>query len=263
MKKKLNVKLIIKRNEKKFRSKGRSINYLYFPCLNKKKRKGLIISFGAWPGPQYNRIRDYYENERKEYDLLYLEDGFGYKHQGVFYLAEKGDFSIEEIYAKLINKIIKKSKVPKEKVYCLGSSMGGFAALYFAYKLNLGKVVAIGPLIKLRKLYQKSKGHKKLYKFIINDSKFNLDKLILKKFDKKVDTEVHIIYQHNDDLTIKGGISDLLKILIKNENKFSVESFDIKTSKNISNHIIISYITDRIKIMKEFNEKLTINYPPK
>jgi|GEM_PF-2667927 len=233
------IKKMIRRDEKEFSYKHIKLKYIFFKCKNKTKRKGLLIVFGAWGG-HYNYIKQH-EIFNESYDTLYLEDRFGYKHKGCYYLAEEGDFTIEKSYIKLIESIIKKTGLKKDKVLCFGGSMGGFAALYYSYKLGLAKAVAFSPII----FPDCSIGFKKM----IGCSKLDFDSYILSTFRKKVHTESFIFYNKEDGGVKSGGIINLIKIMLNENNKFHIESLSISPSMGFKRrnekfevHASVSYL---------------------
>ncbi len=247
------ISKLVEKYEKEYMYKSKKIKYLHIPC-NSKEKKGLLISFGGWSN-KYVRIRGYYENLKAKYDLLYLKDEFGFRNKGAFYLAENGDFSVEKAYTLLIKKIIKDSKNSKNMIICLGSSMGGFASIYFGFKINAKYIISLCPIFKIKKMYSKHKKHKNLYKEIIGKSKKDIDKYILNNLNKKTKSNIYIFYEKNDSLTINSGLSEVIKSFIDNKNIFKLESKEIKIKRR-NPHLAISRFMDHNKLINIFDKNL-------
>lgn len=253
---KLDVKAMVQMNEKRFKHGKHEIPYMFFPCSGKPASRKLFISFGAWGGG-YNRVRGYYEALRPTHDLLYLQDNHGPEKKGLWYLAENAVFSLEEAYTALIKSFIDRFPYEKQDVWFLGSSMGGFAALHFAYRLNLGRVVAICPLMAIRNLY---KGQSPLYGYIMGESDLNVDEYIFRNFDRNVFTESHLLFCKDDDKLVRGQMGELLKLFINNKNKFTVRSYDILHPEGVSKHNVGFSILDRNGILRLFDSSLITDY---
>jgi hypothetical protein len=257
---KLDVKALVAEHERWFEHGGRRIPYMFFPCQGNPERKRLLISFGAWGGG-YNRVRGYYETLRSTHDLLFLQDNHNPEKKGVWYLAEKGDFSIEEAYTALIAETVARSGVAKEDVWLLGSSMGGFAALFFAYKLDLGRVVAICPVIAIHNLYGNWDKMRMVCDYVVGDSGVDIDAHIFKNFDRTVSTEAHIAFNKDDRNMIESHVGRLLELMVRNRNKFTVQTYDIAgRPDNVTPHGSALAILDRQGILALFNRSLVMDY---
>jgi len=255
---KLDVRGLVQQHEQWFEHGNRRIPYMFFPCTGTPTKKKLLISFGAWGGG-YNRVRGYYEDLRPTHDLLYLQDNHGPEKKGPWYLAENLDFSLEEAYTALIDATLKKTGVAKSDVWLLGSSMGGFAALYYAYKFDMGRVVAICPLMAIKALYE---GKSNLFSYIMGDSQMDVDEYIFRTFDKTVSTEVHMFFCKDDDKLINARMGHLLNLFIKNRNKFTVQSYDIIRPEGVSAHSVGVSIMGRDGIIGLFNKDLIVKHIP-
>lgn len=243
----------IDETERIFRYKSVRIPYIYLKSKNKNSR--LLISFGCLGG-RYNRIRNFYPNLLNKFDLLYLRDNKGYHHKGVFYLVEAGNFDIEKAYTELILKIMHESNKSKDSTYCLGSSMGGFASLYYTYKLELGKAVAICPVILFSKVANREEYFEKVYQSMIGRCKTNLNKYILNQFNKKVKSQVHIILCNEDCLVTKAGLWQFVKRIIKHNNIFEIESLKLDFDNPHTPHLNMALSMHKKQIMQLFDRAL-------
>ncbi|MFE0562577.1 accessory Sec system protein Asp2 [Priestia megaterium] len=150
-------------NEKVFRS-IQDVTY-YFEEGEVKDH--LIIVFSAVNPPgtfAYNYISTL---ENLNCHKLFILDNYG--EQGAYYLGYKKDFSIETSVMSLIMSIIAKYQVKLNNVITVGSSKGGYAALYYALKYGFGHAIAGGPQVKLGDfLYDQGKNFE-IAKYIAGD----------------------------------------------------------------------------------------------
>lgn len=256
---KLDVRALVERHEQWFEHGGRRIPYLFFPCGGSAERHRLLISFGALGGG-YNRVRGYYEELRSTHDLLFLQDNHGSDRRGVWYLAEGGDFSLEDAYAALIRDIVAKCGVVGEDVWFLGSSMGGFAALYFAYKLDIGRVVALCPVIGIYNLYANWPGCQ-ICRNVLGDSKVDIDAHIFRNFDRTVTTEAHLMFCKDDMNMVNSHVGRLLEHMVRNRNKFTVQSYDIqRRPEKITPHAGAMAILNRQGVLDRLSQSLVMDY---
>lgn len=255
---KLDVRALVAGHEQWFEHGPRRIPYMFFPCSGRPERRRLFVSFGAWGGG-YNRVRGYFEALQPTHDLLFLQDNHDPEKKGVWYLAERGDFSVEEAYTALIASTVGKSGAAREDVWLLGSSMGGFAALYFAYKLDLGRAVAMCPVIAIHNLYKDSVRNR-VCEYVIGDSGVDVDAHIFRNFDRNVSTEAHIMFNRDDLNMINSHVGRLLEIMVRNRNKFTVQTFDIRRPENVSPHNSAMGIMGREGILALFERSLAIDY---
>lgn len=112
--------------EKKHYSSGHRVKYM----LEKNNSDKLIIVFSGFTRiglkARYNygrTLKDIKVNK------LFILDDFGYDQRGAYYLGHNMDFGIQECVSNLINTIQEKLEIKKS--FYVGSSKGGYAALYF------------------------------------------------------------------------------------------------------------------------------------
>lgn len=127
----------IKIFERKFGSGYKRIKYMFV----KNKSDKLVIVFSGFAAkknrPVYNMVKTL---RNINVNKLFILDDFGYEKRGSYYLGENGDFFISKLVSELINKI--KAEQNIHEVYCIGSSKGGSAAIYFGLKHNVDFIIA-------------------------------------------------------------------------------------------------------------------------
>ena len=134
--------LFIRLHEKKYNCGYKKIKYLFFKQKNSDK---LIVIFSAFPGEGNGSSKyNYIKSLKKVYDKkLYILDDFGFKKVGSYYLGENGNLDLGQYIIKLINDIKEKNKI--KKIYVVGSSKGGTAAVYFGTLLEADMIIAGAP----------------------------------------------------------------------------------------------------------------------
>ena len=131
------------------------IKYIYKKAQYSEENK-LIISFSAFSSngapPQYSYVRTFEGIDVNQ--LFVLDTG----HRGSYYLGIAPYFTIEKAVVNLIETIIVKENIKRKDIICIGSSKGGWAALYYGIKMNLGYVIAGEPQVFIVDYLKKSKG---------------------------------------------------------------------------------------------------------
>lgn len=126
-------------NEKSYGSNN--IKYtMYEPKIEKTR---LLVIFSAMM-PSYDYKYNYYHT-LKDVDSyqLYIKDDAG--EYGNYYLGNNKNTDIQTEVISLIYNFISKYEIPLENVTLLGSSKGGFAALYYGMKYGFKNVIAGAP----------------------------------------------------------------------------------------------------------------------
>lgn len=124
----LKIRGYIIKKEKTFEKDGKTVKYLY--CQSKNS-KNLAVVFSAFPavnkGAGYNMVSTFMDIKINK---LFILDDFGYKKRGAYYLSENGELFIPP----LVDELLKKYMYGMDKVYFLGSSKGGTAALFYGLR---------------------------------------------------------------------------------------------------------------------------------
>lgn len=121
---------------------GTRMRYALFPAVS--ESKGLVVIFHGYLGFEIYPIRYGW----KHFDLLLPLDNFGWKSLGSWFWGEKGQNHVEVAAAGLIQKV--RADLDAKRWFTIGTSMGGFAALYHGIKYAAGGVYVMTPIIDLK-----------------------------------------------------------------------------------------------------------------
>src|SRR5699024_10179681 len=107
------------------------------------KNSKLLVVFSAMM-PKYDYKYNYY-NTLKDFNSyqLYIKDDVG--EYGNYYIASNKNPEVQTNIVSLIFNIIRKYNIPLENVTLIGSSKGGFAALYYGLKYGFSNIIAGAP----------------------------------------------------------------------------------------------------------------------
>ncbi|GHH97443.1 heparinase II/III domain-containing protein [Neobacillus kokaensis] len=217
--------------EKEFPS-FRSLRYHFEPAASESYKDKLFVIFSAL-GTKYSYLYNYM-NTLKDLPVnkLFILDDFG--DQGSYYLGKNRDFSIETSVISLIQYIMRQNKILSENVTALGSSKGGFTALYYGIKYYFGNVIAGGPQSKLGSFLLQQANHPNIAEYIAGGSKesdrYYLDGLLLNVLNQPCDVSPNIhIFVGKDDHHYKNHVLPLYNVLGNRGYKV-----DLKTSDGVN-----------------------------
>ena len=125
------VRYALKR-ERQYEHRQCKLSYLFF----KEKSDKLLVVFSGFPGKGRKAVYNYIMTFRNlKCNKLYILDNFGFDKRGAYYLGHNRDFFIERATTELIQRVLVENNILREDVITVGSSKGGFAAVYFAVKM--------------------------------------------------------------------------------------------------------------------------------
>ena len=226
----LKTKAYMKFKQKEHKGNKYNIKYV----LEKNSCDKLLIVFTACTKKgqkaRYNYIRtvdDY------KFNKLFILDDFGFDNRGAYYLGKDKDFKIEEDVRALINKVIKDFNI-KEEVY-IGSSKGGYAALYFGIERKNTTIITGAPQYNLGN-YLAIPNHKEILEYIMGDSRSEsiniLNNLMKNQIYKNKDNNNKIFLHYStEEETFDSDLKFLVADL--NKNKLNV-SYDKQSYKSHS-----------------------------
>ncbi|PEQ82698.1 hypothetical protein CN481_24645 [Bacillus sp. AFS006103] len=121
----------------------RDIRYHYVEAKDNKLRNQLIVVF-AGMGKKYEYRYNYAKaiSDINCHKLFIIDD---YGDRGSYYLGNNGDSLVETSVISLILNYASRNNIPLNNILAMGSSKGGYAALYFGIKYSFGMVVAAAP----------------------------------------------------------------------------------------------------------------------
>lgn len=215
----LKTKYLMKFKQETYIGDKYKINYL---LEKNNKSKDLLIVFSACTKvgqkARYNYIRTL---EEFECNKLYILDDFGFDGRGAYYLGKDKDFMIEKDVLSLINKV--SAEINPEKEIYIGSSKGGYSALYFGIERRNSYIIIGAPQYNLGD-YLNLPNHKNILEYIMGDcseeSIHKLNNLMRDKlnFNKDNKNTIYIHYSTEEetyDSDIKPLLEELSKVNLK------------------------------------------------
>ncbi len=125
-----------------FEYHDRIMRYAYLPA--EQKSKGLVVLFHGHNAYLHMGPMIAWDH----FDILAPWDTFGWNRMGSWFWGEKGNNFIEDIVWVLIEK--HRAEKPNHPWFCMGGSMGGFAALYHGIKRQCDGMYVTVPQVDLR-----------------------------------------------------------------------------------------------------------------
>ncbi len=122
------------------------LKYLYFP---QQDSRYLIVVFQAInENPGYVYVKNL---SNLHHNKIFIKDDYGEdsRTKSSYYLGKNKSSSISDSVIELIEKKRKELNIEKENVICCGSSKGGYAAIFHAFKGQYGYCISGGPQILL------------------------------------------------------------------------------------------------------------------
>lgn len=239
----MKTKYYMKFKQKPFKGKKYTINYL----LDKNKSSDiLLVVFTSCTKKgqkaRYNYIRTL---ENFKVNKLFILDDFGFDGRGAYYLGKDKDFKIQLDVSSLIDSVSNDLNIKKEVF--IGSSKGGYAALYFGLNRTNSIIISGAPQYRLGN-YLSLPSHEEILQYIMGDTKeYSIDylnKLLEDKLNSTCNNK-NKIYLHysTEEETFEPEIEPLIN-KIKELNLD--HSFDIHNYKNHSDLTLFfpQYIKD-------------------
>lgn len=103
----------------------------------------VLVSFTGMQLGHYNRW-SWFCNRYEQENVLYI---VAKDDDHMFYLDRESKGSVTEHYTEFIVEKLSKHKLDSKNLYTLGTSMGGYSAIYFAFKLDAYAAVTSSPLV--------------------------------------------------------------------------------------------------------------------
>lgn len=167
------------------------ITYVLETPKNVVSNKLMIIfsAFSASKKPEYNYYRTV---QNVNINKLFILDNYG--ERGSYYLGHFLEGKVEQSIIALVESILKEHGIEKDNVLCLGSSKGGWAALYYGIKYGYGYVFVGEPQIQVAKYLRDAKALDVLDYIVDSDqSQANKLDLLLYKTVNEVRKFPHVL----------------------------------------------------------------------
>ena len=196
---------------------GRKIKYIYnrYP-----ESKGLVVVFSAFSEPpaRYNYIGTL--KNLRENKLFILDDWGRIDYPGVYYLGWNGDYILKEEVIDFIKSIT--MRIGSDcRLTMLGSSKGGWCALYYGLRMGADTIIAGAPQYYLGN-YLDCDFHKETFDIMMGDDKLkNKDILnnLLPNVIRSCRNRINVFLHYSEcEHTYYNHIKDLCDDLSENDS---------------------------------------------
>lgn len=138
------AKIKILQQQQIYNYKNFKIKYI----LEENESNELVVIFSSCTRVGIKARYNYMNTLRNQkYNKLFILDDYGDDGRGVYYLGQNKDFSLADGVSELIKKVESERKT-KESIY-VGSSKGGYAAMYFGFKDKSDYIISGAPQFNL------------------------------------------------------------------------------------------------------------------
>lgn len=182
---------------------------------------------------RYNYVRTL---DKYKCNKLFILDDFGFDNRGAYYLGKNKDFAIQNDVNLLINQVIQKLNI-KRSIF-IGSSKGGYAAMYFGIGIKDSIIISGAPQYMLGD-YLNLPGHQNILNYIMGDSEESSVEYLNRVMKIKIDenrnnnNSVYLHYSINEE-TYDSDIKHLV---------YQLDNLGINTIKDIKEYMNHSELT--------------------
>lgn len=230
----LKSKFMLRFKQRVFKGKNYNVKYVLNSVSNS---DDLIVVFTACTKvgqpARYNYVRTL---DKYKCNKIFILDDFGFDNRGAYYLGKNKDFAIQNDVELLIHKVIKDLNV-KRSIF-VGSSKGGYAAMYFGMSIKNSIIISGAPQYMLGD-YLNLPGHQNILSYIMGDTEKTSVEQLNKVMKTRIDTNrdnnnlVYLHYSINDE-TYESDIKYLVNHL---------DTLGINTIKDIKEYMSHSELT--------------------
>lgn len=242
----IKAKYMIIFKQKTYKGEKYNINYVF---ERNKSSKDLLIIFTACTKvgqkARYNYVKTV---ESFKCNKLFILDDFGFDFRGAYYLGKNKDFAIEKDVNSLINEITK--EVEAKKMIFMGSSKGGYSALYFGLPRKDSIIITGAPQYRLGS-YLNLPGHKKILEYIMGDTSMEsieiLDNLMRNviEYNKKNNNSIYLHYSNNEE-TYESDIKPLIEEINRHNFNRYYDLHDYKNHADLTRYFP-NFVKDTLK----------------
>lgn len=229
------AKLTTVLKQKSFSHGDYSLKYI----LEEYDSPDLIIVFSACTRvgikARYNygrTLRDVQANK------LFILDDFGYDRRGAYYLGHNGDFAIQEGVERLIGRVT--GNLGIQRSFFVGSSKGGFAALYFGLQVPDSRIIVGAPQYHLG-TYLNRDSTGRTMDYIMGDRSAQsvrvLDEALLKRLNSGRASGAGVyLHASTQDPTYESHVADLIADLSRNGYVVEVDTAEYSDHLDVGVH---------------------------
>lgn len=250
------TKIKIMYKEKTYKNNGNKLKYM---LETHPDSTDLVVVFSGIPREGLKARYNYGRTLSKlKVNKLFILDDLGYDQSGGFYLGKNKNFHLEENSIKLIYKI--KKDLGINNTFYVGSSKGGFAALFFGLRDYKATIICGAPTFFVGNYVKKGRFLKNTLPYIMgedyteNDIEYLNDLLrnVIKE-NKNNNNRIHLHYSPNES-RYHSHVKYLLSELNKNYISYTEDIGEYEKHIEISLYFP-AYLVNTLK--KELEHTVT------
>lgn len=232
------IGLYFKLISRKYRASNHTVVKYY---MKKNSRNdSLVIVFSAFSRPGIPATYNYMATTKDiEADRLFILDDFGHNKQGGYYLFHEGSNNPEKAVAELITK----TSVQKNyrQIICVGTSKGGYAAMYFGLKLGADAIISGAPQYFLGKYLTDIPEKKETFEGMVGKSGIYsvsyLDGILRNKiYEKKGSQTDFYLHFSTKEHTYNEHIADLIKDLKQQDYRLVLDKQEYVKHQEVAHY---------------------------
>lgn len=218
--KEFEINYVISKYEKSIKIGDNEYKYLLYPS----KSNILVVCMSTLSKHIYERVRMLWNNnEEWKYNYLFISDNNGEAGEGLYYIGDTKEKLVEKYTMDIIEKIKKEQCI--SNIITLGSSMGGYSAIYYALKYDYLGAIAVVPQVNKKVIDEYGWQKWKVVSNVVSEGNFPD---LVKMISDRVKIPSLFIQYGDYEADIKAA--DALKEILK--DKFGLTIFEKFEEKN-------------------------------
>lgn len=224
------------------------VKYSYVSYENSKKLL-VIFSSSASMENRYNYVNtliDVHENKLFLADESLSDD----KTKCSYFMGKNKELIFEDKIIEVIEKIADDKNISKKDICLIGSSKGGFASLYYAFKYNFGSCIVGSPTIQLGSQHKNNKFGLEVITHLTGDKKTSdiewLDNLVY----EQISNGNPKIYYHagkGESRYINQALPFFNELRKRKKENFEIDLADYESHNDVIHHYP-AYLTKSLKM---------------
>ena len=232
----------------------KEVKYLFQKSY--KYTSNLVVVFSGIPPvetqPKYNYIKAL---QGFDCNKLFILDDFGseFGARASYYLCENKDYSIERSVIALINHIVAENNI--KEITSVGSSKGGFAALYFGIKYGFKYIIAGSPQFYLGEYLLSRTKSQKISEYMVGNSNrdaFEYLNNLLPQVIQYSNYKPNIfLYVGKGEYHNKSHVQPLVELLKDKDSKYTLEQGDYNRHEELTIYfpnVLKKQISDKFEL---------------